>query len=294
MSLFLNLRSCGVLAALPLAIAFPPAGEAPPAGDKPRADFAYLSKVYQEEAAKHVFYRDAEHREPLKLVDHPIMRWNNEGTWSGDVFVWTRAGRPEVIGCMLSGPVGGGKRNMFDEFHLLADEPIAPAELQTRRRWAPKQGLKLAPVPEADQPAATASARLAQMRRLSRRFTAHMQANTPWDLRLLTQPVFRYGDEKGDVLDGALFAYVWNIGTDPEVILLLECRRGDQGPIWHYAPVQFTNREAWLKYDGREVWRIAVHQEPQGGENSGLYTTAYSRTVSDRNPKQAPKPDDAK
>jgi hypothetical protein len=294
MSLLLNLRSCGVLAALPLAIAFPAAGEEPPVGDKPGADFAYLSEIYQEEAAKHAFYRDAEHRQPLKLVDRPIMHWNNEGTWSGDVFVWTHQGRPEVIGCMLSGPAGGGKRNVFDEFHLLAEEPIAQAELQTRRRWAPKQGLKLAPVPDADQPAAKAAARLAQMRKISRRFTAHMQVNTPWELRLLTQPLFRYGADEDDVVDGALFAYVWNIGTDPELILLLECRRNDQGLAWHYAPVQFTNRETWLKYDGREVWRIAVHQEPQGGENSGLYTTAYSRTVSDRNPKQEPMPDDSK
>jgi hypothetical protein len=264
-------------------------GEDPEPEAKQQADFAYLSKIYRDEAEKHLFYRDAEHREQLKLVDHPIMHWNNEGTWSGDVFVWTHRGRPEVIGCMLSGPVGGGKRNVFDEFHLLADEPIAPADLQTHRRWAPEAGLKLAPVPDAAAPAATAPARLAQMRKISRQFTAHMQVSTPWELRLLTQPLYRYGNEESDVLDGALFAYVWTLGTDPELILLLECRRGDQGFAWHYAPVQFTNREAWLKYDGREVWRIAPHREPQGGVNSGIYTTAYSRTVSDQNPKQEPK-----
>lgn len=282
------------LATLLLAASSPAMGEESQAEAKPRADFAYLNEIYREEAEKHVFYRDAEHRAPLKLVDHAIMHWNNEGTWSGDVFVWTHAGRPEVIGCMLSGPADGGKRNVFDEFHLLAEAPIAPAELQTRRRWAPEAGLKLVPVPAADPPAATAPARLAQMRKISRRFTAHMQADTPWELRLLTQPLFRYGKEESEVLDGALFAYVWTLGTDPELILLLECRRGDQGLGWHYAPVQFTNREAWLKCDGREIWRIEPHQEPQGGVNAGLYTTAYSRTVSDRNPNQEPKPAEGK
>jgi len=27
---------------------------------------------------------------------------------------------------------------------------------------------------------------------------------------------------------------------------------------WRFAPVRFTNREAWLKYNGKEVWRSAA------------------------------------
>ncbi|HUY91547.1 MAG TPA: hypothetical protein VMV10_22595 [Pirellulales bacterium] len=266
--------------------------EEPADGKQPQAD--YLGKVYRAEAEMHAFYRDAEHSQPLEFVDHPIMRWNNEGVWSGEVFVWTYAGRPEIIGCMLSGPAGNGRRNVFDEFHLLADSPIAPADLQTHRRWAPEAGLKLELLSHAAKPPASAAARLTQMRKISREFTGHMQFRSPWELRLLPQPLFRYGDEQGDVRDGALFAYVWNLGTDPELILLLECRRGADGFAWHYAPVRFSNRELWLKYAGSEVWRVEAHQEPQGGVVTALYTTAYARTIpgKDPNPGEDPKPDD--
>jgi hypothetical protein len=76
-------------------------------------------------------------------------------------------------------------------------------------------------------------------------------------MRLLTQPNYRYEitDETSTVVDGAVFAYVWSAGTDPEVLLVIEARRTDQGVRWHYAPARFTNREAWLKYQDREVWR---------------------------------------
>ena len=33
-------------------------------------------------------------------------------------------------------------------------------------------------------------------------------------MRLLAQPIYRYENTKGDLIDGALFAFV--LGTDPE------------------------------------------------------------------------------
>ncbi|HEV7224942.1 MAG TPA: hypothetical protein VGN42_19720, partial [Pirellulales bacterium] len=222
--------------------------------------------------------------------ERPIMRWNNQGTWSGELFVWTYAGRPEVVGCMLSGPARGGRRNVSDEFHLLAEQPIAPADLQMGCRWAPDQGLKREPVAAAVKPAASAAARLVQMRKISREFTAYMQANTPSELRLLPPPLFRYGDEQGDVRDGALFAYVWTKGTDPELILLLECRRTADGYAWHYAPVRFSTRALWLKYAGREVWRVADYRGPQGAMTAALYTTAFVRAIPGSDPQEKTDP----
>ena len=85
---------------------------------------------------------------------------------------------------MLSGPSGERGRNISHEFHLLADEPIAPIDLPTRKRWEPAEGLKRLPVSGALPPAATASGRLTQMRQISRTFAVHMEAvNGTWELR---------------------------------------------------------------------------------------------------------------
>jgi hypothetical protein len=260
----------------------------PAAEARPRTRADYLRETYAEEAKKHEFYHDAARRQPLSLVDHPVMNWDNEAVWSGDVFVWTHAGRPEVIGCMLSGPGTKGLRYVYNEFHLVAEQLIAPANLQTRRRWAPERGLAIEALEGAAPPAAKAPARLSQMRKISQTFTAHMQAREAWELRLLPQPLYRYGDDQSQTIDGALFAYVWTLGTDPELILLLECRRSGEQLAWHYAPVRFSNRSLWLKYYGREVWRVEGHREPAGKETSLLYTTAFSRSIPAEEPDDKP------
>jgi hypothetical protein len=232
---------------------------------------------YLADAQKCSFHHDAERQRKLKLVEKPVMRWATDDDWSGDVFVWTHAGRPEVIGCILSGP-GANGRPVYHEFHLLAEQPIAPIDLQTRRRWQPAAGLALTPVPEGPTPADTAAGRLMQMRQMARDFTPHMEADGSWELRLLPQPLFRYAGEDTSVVDGALFTYVWDKGTDPELVLLLECRKDEKGPAWHFAPVRFSTRPLALVHNGKEVWNAATHQEP-AETNATVYTTWYARTM---------------
>jgi hypothetical protein len=130
-------------------------------------------------------------------------------------------------------------------------------------------------------PAGSASARLVQMRQIARDFKAYMFADSTWELRLLTQPLMRYGDEKRDVIDGALFAYVWTKGTDPEFILLLECRRDDGEPTWCFAPARFSNRGVWLKRAEKDVWGVYGHDEPAGKLTTKIYTTAFARSMLD-------------
>ena len=237
-----------------------------------------IQQLYRQDAEKYLFETGDEKPQALKLVEKPIMRWSNDDDWSGDVFMWTNKGVPAVVGCILSGPSGETNRIVFHEFHLLADKPLAPIDLLTKRKWQPKEGLARIPVADAPKPAPAAGARLAQMRQLSRKFTAHMEADGTWELRLLSQPLYRYGDEDTEVVDGALFAYVWTKGTDPEVLLLLECRKHGKELVWTYAPVRFSNRQVWLKYEDKEAWRVAGHKEP-GTATDLLYTTAYARTV---------------
>jgi hypothetical protein len=93
----------------------------------------------------------------------------------------------------------------------------------------------------------------------------------------LPQPLFRYGDDGKEVVDGALFAYVWTTGTDPEFLLLLECRNTPQGMQWQFAPMRFTLRPLRLEHQGKEVWRVEAHQEPPK-TTTLLYTTGAVRT----------------
>jgi hypothetical protein len=273
-------------------------GQMPTEGEKDSAPLAHLRRAYRADAEKYEFHHDADRKHALKMLEKPIMRWANDDDWSGDVFIWTHDGLPEVVGCILSGP-GTTDRLVFHEFHLLAEEPIAAVDLETRRRWEPKEGLARTLVPDAPTPATSATARLTQMRDLSRAFTAHMAADGDWELRLLPQPLFRYGaekrrdrgrrdDEKQNVVDGALFAYVWTKGTDPEVILLLECRETGSGLAWHFAPVRFSNRPVWLRHQEKEVWRALSHREPGDKVTSLPYTTAFARTLP-RTPPNEPK-----
>jgi hypothetical protein len=250
----------------------------------------HLHAEYRADAGKYSFHADAERSQPLQLVEKPVMKWANDDDWSGDIFLWTKDGLPAVIGCMLSGPAGETSRNMFHEFHLLAERPIAAADLQTRRTWQPAEGLKRLPLTSAPHPVETSAGRLTQMRQIAKRFSAHMEASGTWELRLLPQPLFRYGGGDGQPTDGALFTWVWSKGTDPELILLVELRPGDGTPQWHYAPVRFSNRALWLKYENAEVWRAQSHAEPEGGRTTQIYTTAYARSFPRSQEDEHPRP----
>ena len=258
--------------------------QAPDTADVGTGSLESVRAEYQADAEKYAFYADAQHKRRLEWIAKPVMRWSSLKDYSGDVFVWTADGLPMVVGCMLSGPNGQRTRGMSHEFHIVADQPIAAIDIPSRRRWQPADGLKRSQVDGAPPPAESAAGRLTQMRQLSRAFTVHMEAvNGTWELRLLPQPLFRYGNESAGIIDGALFAHVWTTGTDPEFILLLECRRTENGLAWHFAPLRFTNRALRLEHAGREVWNDAAHQEPASPSNL-LYTTGFVRTFSISSP----------
>src|SRR5689334_2119428 len=113
---------------LTLALLAPPEGEASDASAVKRD---YLRDEYRADAKKYTFWHDESAEKELKLVEKPMMRWDTDDDWSGDVFVWTHEGRPEVVGCILSGPGGETSRHVFHEFHLLAERPIPAVNVHT-------------------------------------------------------------------------------------------------------------------------------------------------------------------
>ena len=118
-------------------------------------------------------------------------------------------------------------------------------------------------MPGAPAPAATAPLRLVQLRTVAREFSGRSLSarGQAWALRLLPQPLFRYESTDPEVIDGAVFALVSSAGTDPEVILLLEARRGADGPRWMFAAARFSDMDLWLEHKNQEVWSSIRSEE---------------------------------
>jgi hypothetical protein len=218
---------------------------------------ALLHEVYLREATEYEFGLDTEKHEKLELKREPVMRWTSEGDYNGEVYVWTQQGMASIVGCIFSGPGNAGQRQIMHEFHSLTAESVTVAGAAGSRWHAREPGIALQPIPGAPEPARTKVLRLTQMRDLARQFTAQVDRQGGMsEMRLLPQPIYRYEvNEAGPVVDGAVFAYVWTAGTDPEALLVIEARRNEGAAHWQYAPARFTNREARLRHKGREVWK---------------------------------------
>jgi hypothetical protein len=225
-----------------------------------------LMEIYLSDAAEYTIYRDASRKERVELRREPVYVWTNPvrtGGQDGAVYVWTCRGRPEVFGSVFSFPATG-PRMLYHEFHSLSlsvlDVQRAGRHAQTWTPLAP--GIQIVPIAGAPAPAPSARERLAQMRTLTRDFSASSRdrKDSRWELRLLPQPLFRYESTDPDVLDGALFTFVTSAGTDPEALLLIEARKPspNDSPIWHYAIARFTDLQLSVRHKGNEVFTVPL------------------------------------
>lgn len=213
---------------------------------------------------------------PRKLTFHPdsLLRWSNPvaGEVYGDVFVWTRDGRPELIGSFHQwySPLTHGAH----EFHSLAAVGIRGTR-DGQPVWnSQRPGIQWRPVPNRPAVAATPPARLSQMRSISREFTVRKtdREGVVREMRLLRQPVYRYApdDSNSNLGDGALFVFVQ--GTDPEVFLLVEARPAGGDWKWHYALARMNSVQFVAKYQDREVWRVEIWPWSRTKNGSEPYT----------------------
>ena len=113
-------------------------------------------------------------------------------------------------------------------------------------------------VPRGAVPAGTPAQGLRQTRDLAKGFAASEtdHKGLERELRLLTQPVYRYEGTEGQLIDGGLFVFV--MGTDPEAFLLLEARHAGKAPRWHYALARMTHAQVAVSDRGREVWKVPL------------------------------------
>jgi hypothetical protein len=225
-----------------------------------RAKRERLLEIYTHEAEGYTIYRDATRKEKLELRREPVYSWTNPlrgGAQDGAVFVWTCRGRAEVLGSFFSWPATG-PRHLSHEFHSLSLSVLDVQRSGARPSiWAPTgPGIEIRPIPGASHVGQTAAVRLSEMRSLAHDFSASTRdkQDERWELRLLTQPLYRYESTDPDVLDGAIFGFVTSAGTDLEALLLIEARKSSSGdpPVWNYAVARFTDLELRARHKKKE------------------------------------------
>ncbi len=196
----------------------------------------------------------------LKLHPEPIQRWNNPvtGIHDGTLFIWLDHGRPMVAAQVF--PIPDGR--WLQEFQSLTTNSLRAVQ-QGKQFWLPTEsGVTWRDPPRAQNPAKSAPLRLVQMRSIARQFsvTDVFTGTEPSRLRLLTKPLYRYGDAGGEVLDGAVFSFA--IGTDPEVLMLVEAQRSGTGAVWKIAFAPMTSYACSVKAGDKEFWSCPSRPSP--------------------------------
>src|SRR5262245_24121021 len=216
-----------------------------------------------------------ENAKALELRREPVLKWSNPSVSDvqGNVFIWTRDGRPLVVGSLTKW--FSPRSTMQHEFHSLAEEPLR-ATFHKDAVWTTGEaGVKFTAVPGAPAPAANEAQRLLQLRKLAKEFSAtakYRNATSDTELRLLPQPIHSYATPKQGILNGGLFAFVR--GTDPELFLVIEARGDAATARWQFAAARMTNMaELRLRRQGQQVWQVGLLPWP---DVSGRHELAYT------------------
>ncbi len=234
---------------------------APGADDASSALAKKMLPVYSKDAADYSIAVASAPAKALELKKEPVFEWSNptrEGAQQGVVFLWLRDGRPAALGSIFSQPHDKpAGRQVIHEFHALDTEKLIVTRPKgALNEWKPEAGLVRKVLTDAPAPAATAPARLLQMRKLAAEFTGHSSDpdKQRLELRLLPTPLYRYPAARTGVIDGALFTLVSTVGTDPEVLVLVEAREEGDKIRWEYACARFSDRNLYVRRNDKDVW----------------------------------------
>ena len=243
-------------------------------------------------------------REPLHRWSDPTRESNDGALWA-----WGAAGRPIAIMAielypqdktfgtvwalefvsLSTGPIKVEGGEHFNRYY----PDIAPPIPGGRVRWSPaKGGLAFSEISDAAAPASTEAERLRQMTSLLKRFSAREFYNIKsqeYALRPLPHPIHRYNEAASGLLDGAIFIYANE--TNPEVLLVIEARRGAGSPTWSYAAAPLTRAEPTLRLDQKDVWTHPFTMVPSPDDAYFLARKPRNASASDsttNKPESAP------
>ena len=203
----------------------------------------------------------------LKLEDKPLLFYTNPirmNDQHGTIFLWTERGRPAVFGSIWSerNRMNPAVRNVTHEFHSLAQTADAEAARSGNVLWSAEEaGIEWQTIENCPAPATSRPARLAQMRDMGRRLSASVRAGDgDSDLRLMTQPLFRYPEQVEEAIDGGLFTFA--LATDPEIVVWMEAIEHSGREQWRFAFARFGHFPMRVKDGERTIWSCAYVQPP--------------------------------
>jgi hypothetical protein len=190
------------------------------------------------------------------LVAKRIFRYSDELREIEDagIWLWTCDQRPVAALKVERYKAGRFTTPWLYCFASLSSELVRAEWADARPFKARKPGIDWQELDE--EPAHTRAARLQQMRRLARRFSAEIVHDDDGmkksQMRMLTQPLYR-SDESDAVLDGAVFGFT-GTGTNPDALLLLELPADSR---WRFAIAGMTAEGLRLQLDDK-----LVHESP--------------------------------
>jgi hypothetical protein len=238
-----------------------------------KAQFERWQKYYRRVAAEYDMEQGKDLPAKLTLRPEPVLSYANPaggGRSHGAIFVWTRDGRPEILGAIWSRQSGQG-RSVIHEMHSLSLEPLT-ATRNGNLFWSPKgPGIEPLRIPGAPEPATTPALRMVQMRSIAREFFAStIRGTIERPLQFRPQPVFRFAKPSAE-RDGAVF--VGFEDWDPELLLLIEVRATENGPRWHAGFARFTDLPVSARHKDVQVWSFkdSSAEGPMGGFDKRFY-----------------------
>jgi hypothetical protein len=246
-------------------------------------DRAEQLRFFKEHAAELTLLPSATANKPFPLLTEPVLRYSNAerdiGSLDGAAFLWLDGTRPIAA---VSYSIRRLRSEAYRECTSFADSPLVCRHGE-KDIWSPKTGglltQKLAGAPA---PAAGKVQRLTQMREQARRFSAdtiNPRTEDTTQLRLLTQPLYRFADEAAEVIDGGLFAFV--VSNDPELFLLIEATRGagDAEASWRYSLARMSSQKLIIRLDDKEVWSTTNYwQDRSEDRRTGPYVEQRTGT----------------
>jgi hypothetical protein len=174
----------------------------------------------------------------------------------GTLWCFGEQGRPAAF-CKIEKIAVAGRNRWLYCFASLSTSPIEAEWAEGKTFSAKDPGVRFLDLPGAPLPAEGKEGRSRQVKDLVRRISVSLadpDLMFQENLRLLTQPLYRYEDAKAGILEGAIFGFSTN-GTCPDLIVLVEAQKmKDAAAIWKIAAARMTNCELRLRDKDCEIW----------------------------------------